>query len=185
MNAGEQGAREQIADALVRLGDVPRDGRDVEIGTTGPERTAIANRLGILSVDALSARLRVRPLRGGLEVKGRLQAHVTQACVISFVPVSEQIDEPVERVFLPGKPPGLEGPANTEIFVDLEEETLPDHFEGSELDLSELLVETLSLALDPYPRHPDAEIPKSLEPKTETAKPSPFDKLKSLKPPGD
>ena len=41
-----------------------------------------------------------------------------------------------------------------EVFVDLEGEDLPDHFDGPEADLSEWLIETLALALDPYPRKP-------------------------------
>ena len=31
---------------------------------------------------------------------------------------------------------------------------MPDHFEGNEADLSDLIVETLALAVDPYPRAP-------------------------------
>ncbi len=31
---------------------------------------------------------------------------------------------------------------------------MPDHFEGNEADLTDLIVETLALAIDPYPREP-------------------------------
>lgn len=172
---------ERIKDAVVRLGDVPPQGRKFVIETSADERAAIAARLGILAVDRLSARVTVRPLRGGLEVKGELEADVSQACVISFEPVPQHIAEPFERVFLPGKEPRYEGPAEAEIFVDLENEALPDHFEGGELDLSELLIETVSLALDAYPRHPDAQVPKALASDPETDRPSAFAILKSLK----
>jgi hypothetical protein len=65
--------------------------------------------------------------------------------------------------------------------VDLEGEDLPDHFDGPEADLSDLVVETLALAVDPYPRR-DGESLTDLglaDPADEPE--SPFDKLKALK----
>src|SRR5690606_37879064 len=44
------------------------------------------------------------------------------------------------------------GKADAEVFVDLEGDDMPDHFEGNEADLSDLIVETLALSIDPYPK---------------------------------
>ena len=52
----------------------------------------------------------------------------------------------------------MPAPASAEVFVDLEGDDMPDHFEGHEADLSDLIVETLALAIDPYPRAPDASL---------------------------
>ena len=69
--------------------------------------------------------------------------------------VARDINERREnRIFLPGGEKQYAGPADAEIFVDLEGDDLPDHFEGNEADLTGLIVETLSLAIDPYPRAP-------------------------------
>ena len=42
----------------------------------------------------------------------------------------------------------------SEVFIDLEDDDFPDHIDGPEVDLSALLIETLALAIDPYPRRP-------------------------------
>ena len=60
--------------------------------------------------------------------------------------------EEVDRVFLP-VPHGHQAPApGSEVFIDLEDDDFPDHIDGPEVDLSALLIETLALAIDPYPR---------------------------------
>ena len=42
--------------------------------------------------------------------------------------------------------------------TDLEDDDFPDHIDGPEVDLSALLVETLALAIDPYPRLPEESL---------------------------
>ncbi|RYH05307.1 MAG: hypothetical protein EON57_08025 [Alphaproteobacteria bacterium] len=71
---------------------------------------------------------------------------------MSLEPVTEEIEEPIDRIFLPGGEKVYAGKADAEVFVDLEGDDVPDHFEGNEADLSDLIVETLALSIDPYPR---------------------------------
>ena len=71
---------------------------------------------------------------------------------MTLEPVQQEISEPIDRIFLPGGEKDYAGPANAEVFVDLEGEDMPDHFEGNEADLTDLIVETLALAVDLYPR---------------------------------
>jgi hypothetical protein len=131
---------------------MPSDGRDLEIAVAEAERAALAERLGITSVEKLEVRLHAVRFKGGIRVTGRLEAEIVQPSVVSLEPVSQSIAEPIDRVFLPGGEKEYAGPAGAEIFVDLEGADVPDHFEGTEADLSDLIVETLSLAIDPYPR---------------------------------
>ena len=84
-------------------------------------------------------------------------------------------------LFLPGGEKQYAGPANAEIFVDLEGDDVPDHFEGNEADLSDLIVQTLALAVDLYPREPNASL-EDTGFKPDVDKTSPFDALKALKP---
>ena len=66
------------------------------------------------------------------------------------------------------------------MFVDVEGEDEPDYFEGPEADLSELIIETLSLAIDPYPRAPGVVLDtEDADDEEETA--SPFAALKGLR----
>lgn len=176
---------EPLLDASIRLDSLPAEGRTLKVEAEPEQRAAIAERLRILGVERLSAKLQARPLRGGIRVEGDLTADVTQECVITFVPVSEHIQEHVSRVFLPGGVEDEPKSPGSEVFVDLEGEDLPDHFVGPDVDLTELIIETLSLALDPYPKAPGASVEglgATDEPDEET---SPFAALKKLQRPDD
>lgn len=169
-----------LLDASVRLDSLPATGRSLTVVATKEQRTAIAARLGILSLEALGAELLARPFKGGIEVTGTLIADVTQECVVTFEPVPEHIEEKLFRLFLHGAPEKTEPLPGAEIYVDLDGEDLPDHFEGPEAEFSEWLIETLSLALDPFPRKPGAEIDAVYHDEAENDG-SPFDALKAMK----
>jgi len=75
------------------------------------------------------------------------------------------------------------GKADAEVFVDLEGDDVPDHFEGNEADLSDLIIETLALGIDPYPRLEGESVGIAGDPDHEDD--SPFAGLKALKIDGD
>ena len=171
---------EPLLDAQVRLDSLPATGRHLKVTASEDQRAVIAERLGILSVESLNAELHARPLKGGIEVSGKLSAEVSQACVITFEPVSETISEELFRLFLHGPSDEPVPASGAEVFVDLDGADQPDRFEGPEVDLTEWLVETLSLALEPYPRKPGAAVaPEYHDEGDETD--SPFQALKALK----
>lgn len=170
-----------LTDASIRLDSMPTAGRDLELSPGAEERAAIAAQLGLVSVDSLAVRLHAVRFRGGIRVSGRLTGSVTQNSVVTLEPLQQQVSEPIDRVFLPGGEKAYAGPANAEIFVDLEGEDVPDHFEGNEADLSDLIIETLALAVDLYPREPGASL-DDLGLKADVDRTSPFDALKALKP---
>ena len=140
-----------LFDAIVRIDRLPASGRSVSVALDEEQRARLADELKLSAVEQFEAELTVVPLRGGLRAQGRLRATIVQPSVVSFEPVRQVVDEVVDRVFLPAE----EGRAPTpgsEIFVDLEDEDFPDHIDGPEVDLSGLLIETLGLAVDLYPR---------------------------------
>ena len=141
---------------------------------------ALAAQLEVTSVDRLEVKLHADRFRGGFRVTGQLEAAVTQPSVVSLAPVMQEIAEPIDRVFLPGGEKPYAGPAGAEVFVDLEGADLPDHFDGQEADLTELIVETLALAIEPYPRAPGEEVGALdvVDPKDESD--SPFARLRDL-----
>jgi uncharacterized metal-binding protein YceD (DUF177 family) len=141
-----------IPDASIRLDSMPINGRDVVLTVEREAREAIALQLNVTAVDRLQVKLHAVRFRGGIRVTGQLRALVVQPSVVSLEPVVEDIEEPIDRVFLPGGEKPYAGKADAEVFVDLEGDDLPDHFEGNEADLSDLIIETLALSIDPYPR---------------------------------
>lgn len=174
----------RIADASIRLDSMPVAGRDLALAVDAADRLSIAEQLGITAVEKLEVKLHAVRFKGGMRVTGRLVATTVQPSVVSLEPVTQEIVEPIERVFLPGGEKAYAGPADAEIFVDLEGEDVPDHFEGNEADLSALIIETLSLALDPYPRRP-GETVGALRDDGDTESDLPFAGLKILKTPED
>jgi uncharacterized metal-binding protein YceD (DUF177 family) len=172
-------ADQPLFDATVRIDRLPATGRDLSIQLDEPARMALAEQLQLSSVERFDATILVAPLRGGLRAQGRLNARIVQPSVVSFEPVTQDIDEPIDRVFLPEPSPHKPTPGS-EIFVDLDDEDFPDHIDGPEVDLSALLIETLALAIDPYPRLLGESV-SSLGLNLEPQEPSPFAALAKLK----
>lgn len=135
---------------IVNLARLPAEGREERLEARPAECAALARRFGILGVNRIAARLRLRPEPGGLAtVDGRLEAEVVQACVVTLDPVVQAIDEPVRlRILSAGEAPSEDPEAPDEIEA-----------EGDSVDLGEAIAEQLALALDPYPRAPDAALP--------------------------
>jgi hypothetical protein len=177
-------APQRIADASIRLDSMPTTGRDLALSVEPVDRLWIADQLGITAVEKLEVKLHAVRFKGGMRVTGRLVATTVQPSVVSLEPVTQEIAEPIERVFLPGGQKDFAAQADAEIFVDLEGEDVPDHFEGNEADLTDLIVETLALAIDPYPRLPGESV-GALGDDGDTEADLPFAGLKILKTPED
>ena len=126
-------------------------GLDVLVEATPAECAALATRMKLPAVAALRCQFRLqRDTAGSLLAHGHLIAHVVQSCVVSL----EDFATSVEERF-------------TVRFVETGQETDDDDpdsldevsFVNGILDLGEAAAEQLALALDPYPRAPDAEMP--------------------------
>ncbi|MBL8805939.1 MAG: DUF177 domain-containing protein [Rhodospirillales bacterium] len=138
--------------------DALRD-RDVRqrVSANAQECAALAARFGILEIRRLEADLSIRRVRGGraVRVEGQLSAEVSQACVVSLVPVVQDVEADFVTLFVPAEdlkplPVDEAGEIDADaIDPDAElEEALPD----GPLDLGELVAQELAVSLDPYPR---------------------------------
>ena len=133
-----------------RLDAIGTGEREIRIGATAAERTALAVRFGVLSVERLEATLRVKREASGIAVRGRVTGAVVQACSVTDVPLDATIDEPVALLFVEALDDQEE--------VELDAGALDTvEIEGGAVDLGEAAAETMALALDPFPRSPDAE----------------------------
>ncbi len=167
-------------DARVRIDKLPATGRNLKVNATPQQLVEIAKIAGVSKLHRLSATLQVTPVKGGVQVIGRLEAEIVQPCVVTLDPVLQKIDEPLARIFSSAPDIHADAGAGSEKFIDLESDDLPDFFDGSELDLSAYVLEVLGLATDLYPRASGAEI--SAEQKgDDPADLSPFSALKALK----
>jgi uncharacterized metal-binding protein YceD (DUF177 family) len=158
------------------MSDVPAFSRPVEvvridaagiverIEATEHERAALAASLGIVAIDRLGVEATlVRDQGGVIRVDGRVTADIVQNCVVSLVPVAQAIDEPISLRFAEQGPSAARAPAKpaAEIRVDPGEEDPPEVLTGTTIDLGAIVVEHLILAIDPYPRAPEATLPEN------------------------
>lgn len=133
--------------------DQIRDGDRIDIVADESECRAVADRLGLQSLDRLEAHAVLS--RDGPKVRaaGRLKATLEQSCVATGEPVPAHVDEPFELIFLP-EPKGSGGDEE----IELGEADLDTIFhDGASIDLGGAIADTLALALDPYPRSAGAD----------------------------
>jgi uncharacterized metal-binding protein YceD (DUF177 family) len=147
----------------IEVSRIPIAGSMESIAADATEREAVARRLGLPAIAAIEADVVLSRWRGeGVKVMGRFVAEVEQVCVVTLDPFRARVSEPIERYFLPS----ARG-------ADLEADI--DPLENGVIDLGELVVESLSLALDPYPRKPGVEFREpELETRVEERSASPF-----------
>ncbi|RAU22518.1 hypothetical protein CU669_07450 [Paramagnetospirillum kuznetsovii] len=145
------------------------------------ERAAIATRLDLVEIKSLSAKISLEPLgrTGLIRVNGRLTAEVVQTCCVTLAPIAAVIEDEFQLTF---GPPEAELDEAEEIEVSWDGEDPPDPITDGAIDIGELVVEHLALALDPFPRAPDAAFEPPPEPEdTSEAKPNPFAVLAALR----
>lgn len=124
-----------------------------EIVAGEDERRALARRFGIVSIDALSARVALRRTSvGDVGVSARLAARVVQECVVTLDPVGGDIDEEIALLF---RPVAEEMLAERTVVIPADEDFEP--FAGESLDIGEMVAVELALLLDPFPRSPGAD----------------------------
>jgi|JI10StandDraft_1071094.scaffolds.fasta_scaffold191479_3 uncharacterized protein len=141
-------------------------GSHEKIAADNKECAALAKRLKVPAVHAVSAHLFVKPWRGGgFKVSGTVQIDLDQESVVSLEVFRSTESFPVERYFLPR--------------VDESSEEDIDVIENGVIDLGEVSAEAIALELDLYPRKP-GEVFQSggEEPDDPPAKVSPFAILK-------
>jgi len=117
-----------------------------------------------------------RSRRGDVELDGRLQANLTQACVVSLVAVPQDIDEEVQRRFVPNERQAARKRELAIVKADVEDP--PELYSDAGIDIGAVVLEQLALALDPYPRAPGVALPKTADTPDDGG--SPFAVLKSL-----
>lgn len=160
---------------------LPQKGLPVVVEADAAQRAALAEEHGLISVESYRAELLVASWkRNGVKVSGRVEADITQACIVTLEPVEAHIDEPVEALLLPedsklGRQ-GFDG--GGEILLDAEGPDSPETFSGDTIDVGALAEQYFGLAIDPYPRKQGASLAAGSE--TEPAENEFQQKLRSL-----
>ena len=136
----------------VRIDQV-RDGDRIDLVASEAERRATAERLGLESIDRLDAHAVLSRKGAVVEAHGRVQAALTQSCVVTGDPVPAHVDEAFDIVFTP-EPEIARSDEEVELGAGDCDVVFHD---GSTIDLGAAIADTLALSLDPYPRSAGAD----------------------------
>ncbi len=110
------------------------------------ELAAAAARLGLPSVDAIEAALSVSRSGSRVRVRGQFHASVEQICVVSLEPFPTVVADEIDEEFLLAD-------HSDDLEIDLDPEAVTaEPLSGDQLDLGEIVIQNLALALDPHPR---------------------------------
>jgi uncharacterized metal-binding protein YceD (DUF177 family) len=133
--------------------DQIRDGDRIDLCADDSERASVVERLALLSLDRLEAHAALSRDGQTIRATGRLKASLEQSCVATGDAVPAHVDEPFELLFVP-EPKAGRGDEE----IELGEGDLDTVFhDGSAIDLGGAVIDTLALALDPYPRSAGAD----------------------------
>src|SRR3984957_39164 len=164
----------------VLVAQIPDTGLHRDIEASPAARAAMAEVGGLREVLSATASLDVTPKGGGrFHVAGYVRARIGQTCVVTLDPIENDIDEPIDLIFAPpDQIPQLADLVDESAESDTEIPDPPEPIENGFIDLGRLATDALFLALDPYPRNPDAVF----EPLVEAPDPEdhPFAALKAL-----
>ena len=153
--------------------------RDIEAGPA--VLAAMADVAGLREILSANASLDVTPKEGGrFHVIGRVWGRVGQTCVVTLDPIENDIDEPIDLIFAPSEQiPALSDLVDEAGERDAEIPDPPEPIEHGMIDLGRLATDALFLAVDPYPRKPDAVFEPPVV--AEDPEDHPFAALKALR----
>lgn len=163
---------------LVSVAKIGDNGVAQTVKANPADLPQIAAYLEISAVKALSAEIALNRWRGkGVHLTGTIVADIVQNCVVTLEPIEAHIEADFERRYLPPDKLKAELDDEQDILIDPTAEDPPEPL-GHEIDVGEIMVEELSLNIDPYPRKPGVEFHAD-----ETAsRENPFAVLAKLKP---
>lgn len=149
----------------------------LDIRATADECKALAKRFGIPDVEDLNAYVTIRRQADPdlIRIEGEVMAHVVQSCCVTLAPVKETVQESFSDMVTTN--PALLKPEEE---TDEDSEAPVDLIQGDSIDIGEIVIQWLSLALNPYPRS-DAPLYEHIEELNKEGTHKPFDILSSLK----
>lgn len=160
---------------------IPETGLHREFEADLMERRAMAEIAGLREIASARASFDMTLKSGGrVHVTGHVVARVGQTCVVTLDPIENEIDEPVDLMFAPPEQIRLSNLVDEGAESETEIPDPPEPIINGVIDLGRVATDALFLAVDPYPRKPDAVF----EPHVEARDPRdhPFAALGTLRP---
>ena len=144
-------------DTLIRASEQSGEQVDYSLKADKEDLIQLAERLGVPGVDDFSATLSVRHAtdRTGIEISGRVMSSLHQTCVVSAKDVAETVDDTFTLLLLSESE--VEALDADEAYLDADAPEY-DILEEDTVNLAEVAIQTLAVAMNPYPRAVNAEV---------------------------
>ncbi|NNU16791.1 DUF177 domain-containing protein [Parvularcula sp. ZS-1/3] len=155
----------------LKLSELDGEARHVSLEANEADRKAVAEQFDIRSVELLKGDFDVTRHASLVRVAGSVEAVLGRTCVVSLEPMEEKIAEDFTAEFTTERH-DVDG---EEVEADLD---APEPIDGDAIELRNVLLEQVVLAMSPHPRKEGAEAPE--DPGTGEGS-NPFDVLKSLR----
>jgi uncharacterized metal-binding protein YceD (DUF177 family) len=167
----------------VRRDDVPESGLHRELVADEATRAAVAAVAGVKALPHLQASFDLSRQGSGLTLTGEVSATVEQTCVVTLEPMTSDVRESIDLVFVPAEAEAEPEPELDQIpdVIDPEAPDGPEPLINGTVDLGAVATEFVLLGIDPYPRKPDAVFDAPAAP-GQDAGANPFAVLAKLKP---
>ncbi len=136
---------------IAQLGDSPFG---VSLVADEGVRTALARRFDLIEISKLEADVALTREGDKVRLAGHLRAAATQVCSLSGQGVAAVSNEPLTLLFLPDATESATPDEEIELAADDCDTVWHD---GRVVDVAEAVAQSFALALDPYPRAPNAE----------------------------
>jgi uncharacterized metal-binding protein YceD (DUF177 family) len=177
--------------------NVPSAGKTVKMKAEPQHLKDIARRMDVLAINSLEADLKLMLQNAGhiLYITGNFKAEIIQECVVTLKPITSSVEDSFEAWYADHDKAvsfnrakhqlkALEEGDEVQI---LEEQDDPEALIDGQVDLGEVVIQFLSLAVNPYTRDQsldegDAPLTKEILDKSSILKPNPFAALKNWRP---
>ncbi|HQS13482.1 MAG: hypothetical protein B7Y62_09675 [Sphingomonadales bacterium 35-56-22] len=137
---------------VVKISEVGNHSRNLRLSADEAARHALMARFDLAALDNLDAEISLKHEADAVIATGRFTASLAQFCIATHDPVPAKLDEVIHIQFI------AEPTSNGEVELELAPEDCDTMFhDGQTIDLGEAVAQSMGLALNPYPRSPEAE----------------------------
>ncbi len=168
----------------LRVEDIESEPRKLSLEANESDREALVERFALVALDRLTADLSIqhKGKDNGILIKGKIQANLVQRCIVSLADVPEDVEASFELLLV--DPDMAARMDEEESYLDPEAPEY-DALEGDIIDVGDIVAQTLSITMEPYPRAEDAVAKAPKNPnisinEPELGKPNPFSVLSKL-----
>lgn len=155
---------------------LPAAGQRVSVSADEASLRALADRFSLEYIRSLTVAALVKPVnKRQVRLTGTVEGVVGQICVVSLQPFESEVKTDFSVLFESEPSDSL---SKTEIDLDFSDDEDKDVLVNNKIDVGETAAEYFSLALDPFPRAPEAVFSDRIE---SDEKENPFAALGKLK----